>query len=372
MRKRLLILFVMFVMLLQSLYANLGAAAPAYTDLNGHWAKSQVEFLTKLGVYKTAGGSFYPDRPISRGEGMALLNRVFEAVYGQLAAPQTKKNLDYRYPLKSEIEGLLTNLNTMLHIQSGFVSDYEPGDRMLYYLYLSTGNQPMKQPQMTKSSWWLSSRVLQQPLTREEASMLLFHMLAPIRIRTADLSSDEMKSYFTGYYQWKHKSAYPDTSSPYATAIREYYLFGSSRYFEPEKQMTRGQFAVVLKRLYDFIKEDAGKQFEENQVRQQKIINVYLTAAGRLYEKQAKEQLERYFNKAALRELDKLVPLPIHDSLGTLIVTKDESDPRKLWAVGQYEHRITGKYEVKYLFEPDEAMSNPYGWKISSVQYKQK
>ncbi len=372
MSKRYLLLFAMFLMLVQTLYVNRGTAAPLYSDLNGHWSKSQVEFLTKVGVFKSNGGPFYPDRPISRGESLVLLNRVFEAVYGPLAAPKAKGNIDYRYGSRPEIEGLLANLNAMLDIQSGFVTEYDPGDKMLYYLYLSTVNQPMKQPQLIKNSWWLSSRALQQPLTREEASMLLFHMFAPLNIRSAGLSPEDVKSYFTGYYQWKHRSAYPDTGSPYATAIRDYRLFGSTRYFEPKKQMTRGQFAVVLNRLYDFAKKDAGEQFEGDLTRTRKIVNVYLTAAARLYEKQDKARLGRLFDNDARKVLEKLAPLPLHDYRGTLELARDESDSRKLWVVGQYEHKMMGKYEIKYLFEPDETMSNPYGWMITSIEYKQK
>jgi hypothetical protein len=368
--KRSLMWFAVLGLLVQGVFVSRVQAAASYVDVQGHWAQHQIEFLVEQGVYKTNGSRFYPDNPVARGEALALLNRVWEAVYGPLAEPKAKANIDHRYPLKREIEGLLANLQVMLNIESGFISEFDPGDRMLYYLYLSTKNQLMKQPLKEQSNWWLSAQSLQQPLSREEASMLLFHMLAADKMKIYHVKPGEVRSFFDGYYQWKHRSEYRDTASPYATAIRDYDMFQSAQQLEPEKSMTRAQFAVVLKRLYDYFKADASKDFQSQQDRQQKVANLFLTAATLAYQKQDQERMEHYFSTSAQKSLKELAPLPLHDYSGTLLIKPDDSDKRKLWAIGQYQHPLTGNYEVRFLFQPDE--SNPYGWKVTAVEYAQK
>jgi hypothetical protein len=370
MLRRYCLWFALLGLLVQGLFTGGVKAASAYVDVQGHWAEEQIQFLLNQGVYKPGGMRFYPDNPIARGEALALLNRVCEAVYGPLAKPKTKGNIDHRYPLKREIEGLLANLQVMLNIEAGFVSDFDPGDRMLYYLYLSTRNQLMKQPLKEQSDWWLSAQSLQQPLSREEASMLLFHMLATDKMKAFDVKPEEVVSFYNGYYQWKHRSEYRDTASPYATAIRDYHMFSSAQKLEPDKNMTRAQFAVVLKRLYDYYKADARQDFQSNRERQQKVANLYLTAATLAYQNQDQEQIKRYFDQSAQKSLKELAPLPLHDYSGELLVMPDDSDKNKLWAIGQYQHPFTGKYEVRFLFQPDQ--SNSYGWKVTAVEYVQK
>jgi hypothetical protein len=359
-------------LLVQSAFVSRVSAAASYDDLQGHWARSEIEFLAELGIYKTTEGHFYPDRPISRGESLALLNRVFETVYGPLSEPKAKASMSNKYPLYHEILGLLGNLKAMLDIELGYVSDFEPGEKMLFNLYLSGRNMPMKEPQKYMDTWWMPAEYLQQPLKREEASMLLFHMLAPQIIRLADLKPGQVRSYFDGYYQWIRQSDFPDTKSPYATAIQDYGIFGQARFFEPEKSMTRAQFALVLKRLYDGYEADLRKQFRESLIRQQKFIDVFLTAATLAYQKQDQDALGRYFGKTAQKVLNGLAPLPLHDFRGTLMLKRDDSVKEKLWVIGRYEHPITGKYEIEYVLEPDDSDSNRYGWLITAITYEQK
>jgi hypothetical protein len=370
--RRYFMLLMLISLLVQSALVSRVSAAPSFDDLQGHWAQSEIEFLSKLGIYKASEGHFYPDRPIARGESLALMNRVFETVYGPLSNPKAKASISYKYPLYHEILGLLGNLKAMLDVELGFVSDFEPGEKMLFNLYLSGRKMPMKEPQKYMDTWWMPAEYLQQPLTREEASMMLFHMLAPQKIRVANLKPGKVQSYFDGYYQWKHQSDYPDTKSPYATAIQEYDIFGQARFFEPEKSMTRAQFALVLKRLYDVYEADLRKQFQGNLSRQQKIINVFLTAANLAYQKQDQDALGRYFGKTAQKVISGLAPLPLHDFRGTLMLKWDDAVKNKLWVIGRYEHHMTGKYEIEYLFEPDDSDSNRYGWQITAIKYEQK
>lgn len=370
--KRYFILLMMIGLLVQTDFVSRASAAPSFSDLQGHWAKSEIEFLAQLGIYKADKGRFYPDRPISRGESIALLNRVFETVYGPLSDPKPKASISYRNPYHHEILALLGNMKTMLDIELGFVSEFEPGEKMLFNLYLSGRKMPMKEPQKYMDTWWMPAGYLQQPLTREEASMLLFHLFAPQKIRSADLKPGEVKSYFDGYYQWKHQSDYPDTKSPYATAIQEFRIIGQVRFFEPQKSMTRAQFALVLKRLYDAYQADLRKQFEQNEIPRQTIINVFLTAASHAYQKQDQKALRRYFGRSAQKVLSDLAPLPLHDFQGTLMLKWDDTVSNKLWAIGQYDHQLAGKYQIEYAFEPDNSDENPYGWQITSLVYEQK
>lgn len=367
MGKRSLFWILVLGLCIQSLFVP-AASAAYYEDIQGHWAQKEIEALSKLEVYRLKYGNFHPDRPMARGEALALLNRVLETVYGPVAAGRPNSHIDHRFSYKQETETLLANMRVMLDVQTGFVNSFDPGESMLYYLHLSDRGG-MKQPLKKNPEWWLSEQYLQQPLTREEAGMILFHVLAPYKMRPINFKPSEVEPYFHGYYTWKQESKYLDTSSPYAAAIAEFKLFTADKTFEPKQQMTRAQFAVVLKRLHDFLQADAPKQFKESQLRQKNIANLYLTVANRAYQLQDQTLLEQYFSRSAQRNLQEIAPLPLHDYTGSLTVKKDENHSNRIWIVGNYQNALTGNYQVEYLFEPDS--SNPYGWKVTKVDYKQ-
>jgi hypothetical protein len=369
--KRCLLWILMIGLLTQGVFVPRANAEPAYDDVKGHWAIEQIQFLTDRGIYKGNGTRhFYPDKPITRGEALALVNRVFEAVYGPLAAPQEKPYLDYRYPLRKEIEALTANLQVLLDVQTGFVNDYRPGDKILYYLHLASQGQLMKTPQKELVDWWVPAQYLQYPLSREEASMILFHVLAPYKTRTMNMKPQEVEPFFAGYHEWKHPSGYPDTASPYAGAIREFHLFSETRLFNPYKNMTRAEFAAVLKRLYDFYADDAAKEFRESQERQQKAVNLLLTAANHAYRTKDEKRLSAYLSKPAQESIAKIAPLPLHDYSVTLNLRKDDTDKNKLWVTADYVDPKLGKYELEYLLEPDDA--NPFGRIVTAIKITQK
>jgi hypothetical protein len=371
MEKRIAFCFLMALLIAQSIFAGSASAAGAFTDTRGHWAQKQIDELAGLGILKGNGKQpFYPDKPISRGEAIAMLNRVFESVYGPVAKPVRKNNLDYRYPLRWEIEQLLTNMRTMLQIETGIYGDYDPGDRMLYYLYIANSGLLIKKPEKENPDWWLSAASLQRPLSREEASMILFHMMTPQKFRTANIKPEDAKNYFTSYYEWKQESYYRDTFSPYATAIREFNLFSATSNFEPGKTMKRAEYAVVLKRLRDYFKHDATGQYNGTADRQQKMAKVYLSAASLAYETNNQAMLSKYFTSSALKSLSKMAQVPKHTDHTEITVREDESNSQNLWLIGQYKDSLNGTYQIEYRLELDP--TSVYGRRITGAVYTQK
>ncbi|MGG1660623.1 S-layer homology domain-containing protein [Brevibacillus sp. NRS-1366] len=371
MMKRILLGFLMALLLAQSAFTSNATAAVVFTDTSGHWAEQQINELARLGILKENGYQpFYPNKPVSRGEALALMNRVFESVYGPVAKPERKNNLDYRYLLRSETEQLLANMRTMLQIETGIVSHYDPGDRMLYYLYLADNYKLMKKQEKENLDWWLSTASLQRPLSREEASLLLFHMMTPQKFRTANIKPQDAAAYFTSFYEWKQDTFYRDTYSPYALAIREFNLFASEKTFQPEKLMSRAEYAVVMKRLHDYFIKDATGQFKASGAHQQRIAQVYLRAATLAFESNNQARLSRFFTPTALMTMSKLAHKPKFTEHLNLTVKADENDSNKLWVIGQYQDSINGVYQLEYLFEPD--ASNAYGRKITRMIYTEK
>jgi len=370
--KRILFCFLMLLLVGQSVFAGSASAQSPYTDIRGHWAQDDIEYLADLGILVGDGRQpFYPDKQITRGEAIALLNRVFESVYGPMSKPERKTNLDYRYNSRWEIEQLLTNLRALYRVETGPIGDYDPGDRMLYYLYLADSGKLMRKQEKDNPEWWLSSTALQRPLTREEASMVLFHMMAPQKFRGINIKPEDAKSYFTSYYEWKQDSYYRDTYSPYATAISEYGLFGVSDRFNPYEYMTRAQYAVVLTRLHDFYERDVVNQFTgTSNARQVKAAQAYLRAASLAYENDDQARLSKFFEPFALKKWSSFPFQPKHNEHTDLSARIDENNKKNLLVLGQYKDNANGYYQVEYVFEADEY--SPFGRKLVNVTYKQK
>lgn len=49
---------------------------PVFQDIQGHWAKAEIEQMAEIGIAKGDNGSFYPDNNITRAEFTALLVRL--------------------------------------------------------------------------------------------------------------------------------------------------------------------------------------------------------------------------------------------------------------------------------------------------------
>ena len=372
--KRILFCFLMALFAAQSTFSGSVQAAESFSDTNGHWAENEIKELAELGILRGDGTKrFYPDYPISRGEAIAMLNRVFESVYGPIAKPERKLNIDYRYPLRWEIEQLLTNVRAMYQIETQYTSDYDPGDRMLYYLHVAESGQLMKKPQKENHDWWLHTEAFQRALTREEASMILFHLLSPQKFRGIDIKPGDAKSYFNSFYEWKQDSYYRDTFSPYATAIREFGLFSNPLEFQPYQVMTRAQYAVVLKRLLDYYKRDAAAQFKASIQRQKNVATVYLRAATLACEVKDEARMNAFFSGDALRKLESFPFVPKHFEHRNIAAKLDADNSKNLLVTGTYRDNANGTYQIEYIFSPDpEQPDNPFGYRITAVQYTQK
>lgn len=361
------------VILVQSLFAaQVVRAETSFGDLRGHWATEYIEKLENLGVYKPRPDAlFYPDKPISRGEALVLFNRVFEVAYGRIGKPMTSLNLDSAYPMKGEMEQLLGNLDKAIDAEIQSYSKYNPGERMLYLLNLSARKKKMKEGAVYESSWYLPKQQLMKSLTREEASMLLMHMLAPQLLRQSGVPADKVAGYFTSIYEWKLQNDYVDVVSPYASLIRDSkILTANQQLFLPDQVVTRAQFSVILSRLYEYYKEDVKKQMES--INQMGVKNLFLTRAAFAYQNQDVVLLQQYYGNKALETLKEITPLPLHELDGQLKQIKEDTRPGEMRILGIYENALTGKYQVEYYMIADKNKQNPYGWKIEGIEYQQK
>ncbi|MDR4998343.1 S-layer homology domain-containing protein [Brevibacillus parabrevis] len=371
MMKRFALCFLMAWLLVQAVWTNGANAAAGFDDIDGHWAEQQINELASLGIIKSNGKHlFYPNKPISRGEALALLNRVVEKVYGSLDLPQRKENLDYNFLLRGEVEQLLVNMKTVWQVETNALSTYDPGDRMLYYLYLAESGQLIKKQQKENPKWWLSSAALQQSLSREEASLLLFHVLAPQKFRTANLKPQDAATYFDSFYEWKQDRYYRDTYSPYPLAIREFQLFLTEKTFSPDKVMTRAEYAVVMKRLLDYYRIDTLAQFRAAINQQQKIAQLYLRSANLAWEKKDQARLSVVFSPDALKSMATLPQVPKYNGPVTITSKVDINDPKILWLIGFYPDPVKGDFQIEYKLE--QADANAFGRKITAVIYSEK
>ncbi|PCN43923.1 hypothetical protein B9C88_12460 [Brevibacillus laterosporus] len=345
--------------------------ASTFTDIDEHWAKSYIQFLAERGIVKGKYIPFRPNAPISRGEAIALLNRVTQYSYGVVAPPVEAAKVDKRYPLVQEVKQAVGTMNAMLYADQKAYTRFNPGDNALYLLHLSAGKKPMKMGAILESDWWLSAEHLQAPLNREEASMLLFHTILPNIRHDLHIEPAKIQEGLNGYYQATLSNAYQDTKSLYATGIKGYQLLeDSTGFFQPTKTMTRGQFAVILQRLVIANEQQKEKQWNGSVQQQTRISNLMLTAATHAYLRKNEQGMTSYFGKEALQTIEKLRPLPLHDVLGSYQVM--DSNESTMKAKGAYFSTMTGNYEVEYEMVKSDQSSNPYGWIITKITHIQK
>lgn len=371
MLKRIAVILVLLMLFAGQLQVRQADAAE-YRDLKGHWAEQYAEGLADLGIYANKSGYFYPDQPISRGEALVLLNRVIEKSFGRFSDPDNKVSLDYRYPLAAEVKQAVGNIDKLFYVEQQQYVNFSPGTNMLYYLHLSATKGTMLNAVKQNSEWWVSSAHLQQPLNREEASMLIFHALSNKIIDDMDVQPQDVLSRYQDFYNWKVPSLYLDTKSSYATLIKEYRIFDSSdRYFDPKGKVNKAQYAVVLKRLYDFFDLYKRDHFAGSPSQKTQIANLLLTTASYSYQKQDQTGLKQYFEAAALDALKEIYPSPLHTYDGELKLSTEDRPPEELFFIGTYQSPLIGKYQIEYLLKKEEKAKNPFGWVISSVTYKQ-
>jgi hypothetical protein len=88
-------------------------AQAAYTDVDGgYWASAAIEKWSGCGVLNGSGGSFYPTKPMTRAELMAMLSRIFGYQGGQNPFGDVRET-DWYAPdiLKAYSKGVLTGSN---------------------------------------------------------------------------------------------------------------------------------------------------------------------------------------------------------------------------------------------------------------------
>ncbi|MFY0045849.1 hypothetical protein ABTP85_19600, partial [Acinetobacter baumannii] len=86
----------------------------------------------------------------------------------------------------------------------------------------------------------------------------------------------------------------------------------SDRYFDPKGKVNKAQYAVVLKRLYDFFDLYKRDHFAGSPSQKTQIANLLLTTASYSYQKQDQTGLKQYFEPAALDALKEIYPSPLH------------------------------------------------------------
>ncbi|MED1790848.1 S-layer homology domain-containing protein [Brevibacillus laterosporus] len=369
------VLIAAFCMPLQTQAANPKTSsivqASTFTDIDEHWARYYIQFLAERGIVKGKYIPFRPNAPISRGEAIALLNRVTQYSYGVVASPSEVAKVDKRYPLVQEIKQAVGTMNAMLYADQKAYTRFNPGDNALYLLHLSAVKKPLKIGRILESDWWLSSEHLQAPLNREEASMLLFHTILPNIRYDLHIEPAKLQEGLNGYYQATVSNAYQDTQSLYATGIKGYKLLEDhSGLFQPTQTMTRAQFAVILQRLLITNEQQKQKQWSGPVQEKTRISNLMLTAATYAYLSKNEQLMTSYFSKDALHTIEKLRPLPLHDIMGSYQVI--DSNDNTIKAQGAYFSSMTGNYKVEYEMIKSEQSSNPYGWVITKITHIQK
>lgn len=362
-------LVLLFLMLISS-PSHAGFAAD-FSDVENHWAKPYIDFLAEKKIWTKPKYSFEPNRPITMEEALAWMGDLVTQAYGRISEEKATNKTDFRSPLKKEIDQLAAQINMLMEIDLREPSKVKMGEKMLYLLHLSAIGQPMKQPEIYSDNWWLPAAHLKKSLNREEISMILTHVLIPQINGQFNLSNADIREKYNNLYEWKGQSAYADTYSLYATVIKDFKLMQSDENFQPQKIVTRGEYAVVLKRLYDVWEADK-KKLDGNQNEQAKAASFLLAAASLAYKQDDSDEIKRYFSKKATQQLQKIRPMPLHQYDGQLQVMRNESSQTSIHLRGSYQSNQIGLYEVHYVLTKKDDASNPYHWIIDSVELVQR
>ncbi|MGC5324392.1 S-layer homology domain-containing protein [Brevibacillus sp. SYSU BS000544] len=372
MLRKLLVFFFVFALLVPtaSVGASTTTAAPVFKDLQGHWAKEYVDYLSALGVYNGYKNEFQPNALVSRGEALVLINRVFTATFGNYADPLATNRIDGKHWSAAEAKQLFGNLNSMFYTNQRMYIKYNPAENLLYYLHLSANGKKMKNTEKTWHTWSVTGPQLNQPLSREEASAVFFHVLSPYIAHSFNVKPWDVEARFDSFYAWKQPTKYTDTISPYATALQEYAIYTpNEKVLEPAKKMTRAEFAVTLKRLHDVYLRKITQQTKIDK------LNFFLTAATYAYKKNS-PTAANYFQQDALNNLqDAATKLGVqkvflHDYKGVLTISDEHTTEFKVR--GEYNENSLGLYDVVYYIKYNDNSKNLYGWEIFQIEYTKK
>ncbi|MGE5701409.1 MAG: S-layer homology domain-containing protein [Clostridia bacterium] len=371
MLRRILLFCLLLALLVPGVAGATSAPAVVFKDIQNHWAKDYIQEMSALGIYQGYKPEFKPDQPITRGEALVLLNRLYKVVYGTMADPATTTRLDAKHWATAEIKSLIGNLNQLFYTDMRSYTKFNPGENMLYYLQLAGSGKKMKYVEYASDKWFIPGAYLDAQLSREEASMIFFHVLAPYFRNQLQATTLDVEQRFTSYYSWKQPTNYLDNPSPYATALQGFPLYTpGEKEFLPKKKVTRAEFAVNLKRLYDGTTRKLNEMLPVNK------MNIMLSAASFAYQKQNAAEMDRYFSAKAKEQLVEAAAkagtktVPLHHYSG--IMNIDNPMPQELNITASYKDSKVGSYEVTYYFKLDDTKKNSYGWVISAINYAAK
>ncbi|GGF81242.1 hypothetical protein GCM10010912_27930 [Paenibacillus albidus] len=191
----------------QMVSAAAGAGSSGPADYRGHWAEQDFQAWADKGLIQGYGGGIYrPDQSISRGEWMALINRVFN--FETLSGTQftdVPANGKY-YP------------DVQKAVAAGYIQGYSDGTL-----------RP------------------EQPITRQEAAVMVNRLF---QLDPSAESSNKLKD-VAGLPDWSREAVSALTTNNFVSGYDD----GT---FKPAKQITRAEALRLLSRLSGEILQQAG------------------------------------------------------------------------------------------------------------------
>jgi len=218
--KKKLISIVLLVLIILSTF-NTAFAFVFFYDTYGHWAEDSIMWGSSLGLFNGyEDGTFRPDDNISRGEYMAILNRVAKK-QGFISQDKVEGSLDYNSEDSLNYSDLDENFWGYEDIKD-IVSyiDERKKEINIYDIFLGDKFEPNKD------------------ITREEAVLLTYFFISPAiedkSIKFSDI--DDNYLYKTQIYELTNNG------------IIEGY---SDSTFRPKDEIKRAEAATIIRRLYD-------------------------------------------------------------------------------------------------------------------------
>lgn len=215
-----------------------------FPDIASHWAKESILRLESDGIVRGIGQSFQPDRPMTRAEYLTMLDRIFrlhDYTVGMIeSGEQTSADrLDQRVDSPEAVHPQPADLSTdhwaYASLQAGLTAGIILG-------YPDGNMRP------------------DSPVTRSEAAVMLDRTMAvqpfSAMMGTAETNEVAKSGETAGIVDSSSIRQLFDDVSPaswsapsvYRLAIQGILLGISPRIFEPDRQMTRAESAVMLDR----------------------------------------------------------------------------------------------------------------------------
>ena len=197
------------------------ASAVSFTDMDGHWAKSDVEALATQGIINGySDGTFKPDAKMSAAEALLFCARVTDvsqAIENQLA----QDYYDVLYPMLPEVMRSWAIPELAVCLETGIISQ-------------------------TELSAMCTSGAISQAITRENLSLYL------VRAMQLEPMAKQLSAYALPFDDAEHIS---QRMQPYVYLLYTYGVTGGNEKneFMPASTVSRAEMAVMLKRALDFM-----------------------------------------------------------------------------------------------------------------------